>query len=83
LYRSRNIVREIKSRRLTWTGHVDRIERGRSAFKIVTVTSAGIRLSGRSGSRWEDNIRNDPKEIGINTGLALIRRRIGITGEPL
>ena len=34
LYRSSNIVRVIKSRRLRWAGHVARIEEGRSAFKI-------------------------------------------------
>ena len=29
------VVRLIKSRRLRWVGHVARIEKGRSAFKIV------------------------------------------------
>ena len=32
LYRSPNIVRVIKSRRLRWAGHVARMEEGRSAF---------------------------------------------------
>ena len=36
MYRSLNIVRVIKSRRLRWTGHVARIEKGSSAFKILT-----------------------------------------------
>ena len=36
LYRSPNIVRVIKSRRLSWAGHVARMEEGRSAFKILT-----------------------------------------------
>ena len=36
LYRSPNIVRVIKSRRLRWAGHVARMEEGRSAFKILT-----------------------------------------------
>ena len=35
LYRSPNIVRVIKSRRLRWAGYVARIEEGRSAFKIL------------------------------------------------
>ena len=34
LYRSHNIVRVIKSRRLRWAEHVARIEEGRNAFKI-------------------------------------------------
>ena len=36
LYRSPNIVRVIKSRRLRWAGHVARMEEDRSAFKIFT-----------------------------------------------
>ena len=36
LYRSPNIVRVIKSRRLRWAGHVAKMEEGRSAFKILT-----------------------------------------------
>ena len=35
-YRSPNIVRVIKSRRLRWAGHVARMEVGRSAFKMLT-----------------------------------------------
>ena len=37
LYRSPNILRVIKSRRLRWAGHVARMEEVRSAFKILTV----------------------------------------------
>ena len=41
LYRSPNIVRVIKSRRLRWAGHVARMEEGRSAFKILTDKPTG------------------------------------------
>ena len=34
--RSPNIVREIKSRRFRWAGHVARMEEARSALKILT-----------------------------------------------
>ena len=60
LYRSPNIVRVIKSRRLRWAGHVARIEEGRRAFKILTGRPAGKRPLGRPRGRWEDNIRNGP-----------------------
>ena len=43
------------------------MEEGRSAFKILTSTPEGKRPLGRPRLRWEDNIRMDPKEIGINT----------------
>ena len=64
LYNSPNIVRVIKSKRLKWAGHV--MEEGRSVFKILTSTPTGKRPLGRPRHRWEDNIRMDLKEIGIN-----------------
>ena len=67
MYRSPNIARVTKSRRLRWTGHVVRMEEGRSVFNILTGTATGNRFSGRPRHRWEDNIRMDLKEIGINT----------------
>ena len=66
LYRSSNIVRVIKSRRLRWAGHVARMEKGRSSFKILTGKPTGKRRLGRPRRRWEDNIRMDLEEIGIN-----------------
>ena len=51
LYRSTNIVRVIKSRRLRWTGHVARMEEGRSAFKILTGKPTGKGPLGRPRRR--------------------------------
>ena len=42
------------------------MEEGRSSFKILTGTPAEKRPLGRPRRRWEDNIRMDLKEIGIN-----------------
>ena len=61
------IVRVIKSRRLRWAGHEGRMEESRSPFKILTGTLTGKRPLGRPRRRWEDNIRIDLKEVGINT----------------
>ena len=69
----------IKSRRLRWTGHVARMEEGRSAFKILTDKPTGKRPLGRPRRRWEDNIRMD---LDVRV-IGLIRLRIGIIGEPL
>ena len=68
LYRSPNIIRVIKSIRLRWVDHAARMEEGRSAFKILTGTPAGKRPLGRPRRRWEDNIRMDLEETGINAG---------------
>ena len=68
LYRSPNIVRVIKSGRMRWSEHVARMEEGRSAFKILTGKPTGKRPLGRPRRRWEDNIRMDLEEIGVNAG---------------
>ena len=44
------------------------MEEGRSAFKILTGAPTGKRALGRPRRIWEDNIRVDLEEIGINAG---------------
>ena len=44
------------------------MEEGRRAFKILTVKPTGKRPLGRPRRRWEDNIRMELYEIGINAG---------------
>ena len=46
--------------------HVVRMKEGRNAFEILR-HDTGKRPLGRPRRRWEDNIRIDLKEIGINT----------------
>ena len=48
---STNIVRLIKSRRLRWSGNVDRMEEGRSAFKTLTGKPTA-KFLGRPRRRW-------------------------------
>ena len=43
------------------------MEEDRSAFKILIGKPAGKKPLGRPRRRWEDNIRMDLKEMGINT----------------
>ena len=42
------------------------MEEGRGAFKILTDERSGKRFLGRFRRRWEDNVRMDLKEIGVN-----------------
>jgi hypothetical protein len=67
LHRSPNIVRVIKSRRLRWVCHVARMEEDRSDYKILTGTLKRKKPLRRPRRRWEDNIRMNLKQIGINT----------------
>ena len=83
LYRSPNIVKVIKSRRLKWGDRVSTMEEGRSAIKILIGNPTGKRPLGRPRRTGVDNIRMDLKEIGINTRNWVVRLRIRIIGEPL
>jgi hypothetical protein len=66
LYSSPNIVRVIKSRRLRWVGHVARMGEGRSVYRVLVGKPEGKRPLGRPSRRWEDNIKLDLGEIGID-----------------
>ena len=49
-------------------GHVVRMEESRSVFKMLSGKPTGKGPLGRPRRRWEDNIRMDLEEIGINAG---------------
>jgi hypothetical protein len=66
LYSSQNIVRVIKSRRMRWAGHVARMGEGRGVYRVLVGRPEGKRPSGRPRRRWEDNIKLDLRELGID-----------------
>jgi hypothetical protein len=66
LYSSPNIVRVTKSRRMRWVGHMTRMGEGRDAYRVLVGKPEGKRPLGRPRRRWEDNIRLDLGEKGID-----------------
>jgi len=66
LYSSPNIVRVIKSRRMRWAGHVARMGEDRGVYGVLFGRPEGKRPLGRPRLRWEDNIKMDLREIGID-----------------
>jgi hypothetical protein len=66
LYSSPNIFRVIKSRRIRWAGHVARMGEGRGVYRVLVARPEGRRPLGRPWRRWEDNIKLDLGEIGID-----------------
>jgi hypothetical protein len=66
LYSSPNIVRLIKSRRMRWTGHVARMGEGRGVYRFLVGRPEGKRPLGRPRRRWDNNIKLDLREIGID-----------------
>ena len=68
LYSSPSIVRVIKSRRMSWAGHVASMEEGRGVHKVLVGKPEGKRPLGRTRLRWEDNIKMDLREVGRGCG---------------
>jgi hypothetical protein len=66
LYSSLNIVRVIKSRRVRWAGHVARMMEGRGVYRVLVGRPERKRALGKHRRRWEDNIKLDLREIGID-----------------
>jgi hypothetical protein len=66
LYSSPNIVRMIKSRRMRWARHVACMGEGRGVYRVLVGRPKGKRPLGRPRHRWEENIKMDLREIGIN-----------------
>jgi len=64
LYSSPIIVRVIKSRRMSWAGHVACMGVRRGVFGVLVGKPEGKRPLGRPRHRWEDNIKMDLQEVG-------------------
>jgi hypothetical protein len=71
LYSSPNIIRMIKSRRMRWVGHVERIRETRNAYRILVGKPEGKRPLGKPRSRWVNNIKIYLREIECD-GMDLI-----------
>jgi hypothetical protein len=56
----------IKSRRMRWARHVAGMGEGRGVYRVLVGRPEGKRPLGRPRHRWEDNIKMDLREIGID-----------------
>ncbi|KAJ4449272.1 hypothetical protein ANN_00670 [Periplaneta americana] len=65
-YSSPGIIRNIKSRRLRWAGHVARMGESRNGYSVLVGRLEGKRPLGRPRHRWEDNIKMDLREMGYD-----------------
>jgi hypothetical protein len=78
LYSSPNIVRVIKSRRMRWAAHVARMGEGRGVCRVLVGKPEGKRPLGRPRHTWEDDIKMELREIGIDgaTWIQLAQDRV-------
>jgi hypothetical protein len=64
MYSSADIIRQIKSRRMRWAGHVARKGEGRKVNRVLVGKPEGKRPLERPRRGWEDGIKMDLREIG-------------------
>jgi hypothetical protein len=72
LYSSPDIIRQVKSRRKRWAGHVVRMGEERKVYKVLVGKPEGKRPLERPRRRWEDWNRMDFRDIGLG-GVDWIR----------
>ena len=68
MFSSPNIIRNLKSRRMRWGGHVARMEQSRNAYRVLVGKLAGKRPLGRPRCRWEDNFKMDLRKVCCDPG---------------
>jgi hypothetical protein len=64
LHPSPDIIRQNKSRKMSWAGHVARMGVGRNMYRVLVGKPGGKRPLARPRRRLEDGISMDLREIG-------------------
>jgi hypothetical protein len=59
-----DIIRQIKSSRMRWAGHVARMREERKVYKVLVGGPEGKRPLGKPRRKWEDETRMDLRETG-------------------
>jgi len=59
-----NRVKWIKEQRISWLGHLKRMEEDRTPKKIITQEMEGTRRRGRPRKRWKEEVERDLPSAG-------------------
>jgi hypothetical protein len=65
LHSSPDVIRQVKSRRMRWAGHVARMGEERKVYKVLVGKPEGKIPLGRPRRGWENGIRMDLRETGL------------------
>jgi hypothetical protein len=63
--RGENIVKLIKGQRVSWLGHMDRMEKDRMLKKIFTQELEETRPRGRPMKGWKEEVKRDLQVLGV------------------
>ena len=75
----KDIVQVLQTRRLTYFGHVNRMQAERYPHVLLHGYTHGHRRKGRPKKKWIDNVREDCSNIDISLHVSLRRGRPGET----
>ena len=64
------ITTYVTQKRLSWYGHVMRIEETNVAKQVITMKVGGKRPRGRPRLRWMDRVRSDLRQHQLDPDLA-------------
>ena len=70
-----NIVKWIKWQRISWLGHLERMEEDRMPKKIFTQELEGTRRRGRPRKRWKEEVERDLEVLGVRRWRELMADR--------
>jgi hypothetical protein len=68
LFNELDIINYVKINRLGWAGHVICTDNDWKIKKVFNTKPIGIRKIGRHKLRWEDDVIQDIKTLGVRTG---------------
>jgi hypothetical protein len=54
---------------MRWEGHVECMGKGRGVYRVLVGRPEGKRPLGRPTPRWDDNIKMDLREAGIDGAI--------------
>jgi len=73
--RGENIVKWIKGQRISWLGHLERMEEDRMPKKIFTQEVEGTKRRGRPRKRWKEEVERDLQVLGVRKWRELVADR--------
>ena len=76
-------IKWIKGQRLSWLGHLERMEEDRMPKKIFTQELKGTRRRGRPRKRWNEEVERDLQVLGVRRWRELVADRKKMEGHFL
>jgi len=70
-----NTVKWIKGQRISWLGHLERMEEDGTPKKIFTQELEGTRRRGRPRKRWKEEVERDLQVLGVRRWRELVADR--------